>query len=176
MNKNKIDTILNINPNQVLYEDDIIQDFIKEETELTVIKNNNEIIPYTENPELIKDIDRFKKEREKNIETLINARNFIKKVGDAIESSIKSDSTPSAKEIDAFAKIGNTLVNITREIDEQTSPNKIEMFLDTTKKDKSDEPKTINNTQINITTATPASILKAIEEEHAKKETEKNKS
>ena len=169
MNKNKIDKALDIKTEQV--QDCSVMTLESDPTDLMTVQPCDEMVAYTENPELIKDIARYKEQREENITTLTDARSIIKGINIKISDIIKSDGDPSAKDIDAFAKIGNTLVNITREIDEQSGPNKIEMFLDTTKVEK-ETPQTINNTQINIT-STPAQILKILED---KVKDEKNSS
>lgn len=152
MNINKIDELLDIKPD--------INSLNVGETSIEEIPEKNELVKYTNNQKLIKEIDRYISERENSLESLLTARNIIQGVlnNGTLERSINNGA--DWKDIDAFSKLLNTLTNITQKIDDIANPQKVETYIDPVEnKNDNSETGNITNIQNNIFTANPAEFF-----------------
>lgn len=154
MNLNKISDLLNVKSEEIT----------KENVSLIISGTSNtstEIIKYTDNPELIKEIDRYKKEREDSLNALIDARTDIVTILN--NGTILNSITNGAdwKDIDAFSKLLNTLTGLTQKIDDLSNPQKVEIYIDPKQNEtKNDEATNITNIQQNNYLSNPLDLVK----------------
>jgi len=155
----KIETKLGIKPMET--------DEVELTEDLTILEESA-IIPYTENPELQKDVDCYKDERGKNIKVLIDARENIKKIFDSVTSSVKVGG--DAKDIDSYAKLLNTLTNVVGKLDEISNPQKVELYIEPKVKDSPVDDGPVNNTQNNIFLGSPSDLIKLMKQAKTEEE------
>jgi len=128
----------------------------EEATDLTEIEKEDELIPYTENPELIKDIDQYKEERAQNIEVLKEARDQIARVITDLGAKFSFPITEDGKiikignkDLEAFAKVVKSLATITDTLDKISDPQKVEGYIDPPQKEEKG-PENVTNIQNNF--------------------------
>jgi len=135
----------------------------------TINYDEQDINLYTENPELIEEIDRYKKQRKDSINILVSARDNIEKLitdKDYINSILVGK---GQKDIEALSKLLTSLTTITDKIDILSSPSKVEIFIDPPEsKKQKDDDKPVVNIQNNFY-GNPAELIKIM-----KGETENN--
>ena len=145
MNINKIGEILNVKENVLPKEKNEALEVINGTSSST------EVIRYTNNPEVLKEIDRYKNERENSLGALIDARTGIIEIlnkGNILESiKVGAD----WKDIDAFSKLINTLTGLTQKIDDLSNPQKVETYLEP-QEEKASEDNIVNIQQNNFLT------------------------
>jgi hypothetical protein len=160
LNINKINDVLQIKVDKEL----------DKELDKEIESQEEEISVYTKNPDLIKEIDKYKSERLTSIGTLVEARDNIMKIlsdnGKAYLNSITMTFNP--KDIDAYSKLLNTLTNVVQKIDDLSNPQKVETYIEPTKKSGAVIEGTFN--QNNIFCTNPADLVKIMKENIATNE------
>jgi hypothetical protein len=159
MNLDKIDDLLDIRTGINVSEEPEQALLVIEGTSISTA-----IVKYTDNPKLQKEIDRYSKEREESINALIDARNSIV---DVLNTGTLLNSINTAadwKDVDAFSKLINTLGSITKNIDELSNPQKVEIYVDPqeeTPQSKDQPIGNVTNIQNNFI-GNPATMIEAL--------------
>ncbi len=156
MNIRKLEEELDIMPISSVSNAVIKQDTI---TDLIPVEEDA-VILYTTNPELQKEIDLYKQDRQNSIEILRTARQNIAAIATAQVRALELST--DARDIDAFAKLNNTLVAVIDKLDEITSPSKVELYINPPDTEEDDSETEESNPGItnNIIMTNPAELLR----------------
>lgn len=138
-----------------------------EETEISTVQETD-LSTYTGNPELQEEITKYKKERRNSINKLTKSRDATAKVIKDMTRTVVDYADDKA--VESFTKAVRTLTQVVKSIDELTDPQKLQMYIDgeAGRLEGGGDGGGGTNIQVNVYNATPADLLKELEDAEKK--------